>query len=181
MLLRNEEAGYSEGLKNWAVAAQEHMSFLHNRENNQVWKYSVGGGAEEEEEGGGGGGGGGGGAAAKGKGRRGGREREKGFLLGGKREGKGKVRRRTWDMHGQRIQINMIAIWGDDVLDNAPVPDDDEAFLGVELVARLGRRAVVDMNAIAVHFAFRHQRVGMERTDLLARYKALAEERVCRR
>ncbi|KAL8954330.1 MAG: hypothetical protein Q9193_007285 [Seirophora villosa] len=74
----------------------------------------------------------------------------------------------------------MIAIWGDDVVANAPVPDDDEWYLGVELVARLGRRAVVDMNAIAVHFAFRHQRKGMERTDLLARYKALAEETVCR-
>lgn len=41
--------------------------------------------------------------------------------------------------------------------------------------------AVVDLNAIAVHFAFRHQRKGMEGTDLLARYKALAEEGVCGR
>ncbi|KAL8966110.1 MAG: hypothetical protein Q9197_006168 [Variospora fuerteventurae] len=150
------------------------MSFLRNLENHQVWKYGVAGGSEgeeEEEEG----------RGAKGKGR-GGREGEEGSMLRGKREEKGRRRRRrtTWDMHGQRIQINMIAIWGDDVVDNAPVPDDDEAFLGVELVARLGRRAVVDLNAIAVHFAFRHQRVGMERTDLLARYKALAEERVCR-
>ena len=34
----------------------------------------------------------------------------------------------------------MIAIWGDDVVDNGPFPDDDEEFLTVTLPKRLGRR-----------------------------------------
>ena len=39
--------------------------------------------------------------------------------------------------------------------------------------------AVVDGNAIASHYAFRHQRKGIELTDLLARYKSYSEEMVC--
>lgn len=82
-------------------------------------------------------------------------------------------------MQGTRIQINLIAVWGDDIVDSFPVPPDDERYFTVDLPAKLGRAAVVDLNAVAVHFAFRHQRKGMERTDLLARYKSLANER-CR-
>ncbi|KAL8715664.1 MAG: hypothetical protein Q9225_006331 [Loekoesia sp. 1 TL-2023] len=120
----------TEGLTNWAVAAQEHYSFLQNLERDELRRYGLGGS-----------------------------------------EG------RIWDMQGTRIQINLIAVWGDDVVDNLPVPPDDERYLTVELPGRLGRRAVVDLDAIAVHYAFRHQRKGLETTDLLARYKALAEER----
>lgn len=65
-------------------------------------------------------------------------------------------------------------------MDNLPIPPDDEAYLTVELVQRLGRAAVVDMGARSVHLAFRGQTVGVEGTDLLARYGALAEE-VCPR
>ena len=39
--------------------------------------------------------------------------------------------------------------------------------------------ALVDGNALAVHYAFLHQREKLETTDLLARYKAYAEEMVC--
>lgn len=34
----------------------------------------------------------------------------------------------------------MIAIWGDDVVDNLPFPEDDEQFLTVDLPRKLGRR-----------------------------------------
>ena len=78
----------TEGLTNWAVAAQEHYSFLHNLEfsNLDVYKFGL------------------------------------------------------WDMQGVRLQINMIAIWGDDVVENMPFGNDDEKFLTVELPRRLGRR-----------------------------------------
>ncbi|KAL8964831.1 MAG: hypothetical protein Q9183_004191 [Haloplaca sp. 2 TL-2023] len=114
----------TNGLTNWAVAAQEHYSFLQNLENDELWRYG----------------------------------------------------RSVWNMQGTRIQINMICIWGDDVLDNLPLGNDDEKFLTVELVRKLRRTAVVDMGAVAVHFAFRHQRKGLERTDLRERYLALARE-----
>lgn len=34
----------------------------------------------------------------------------------------------------------MIAIWGDDIVDNLPFPEDDEQYLTVDLPKRLGRR-----------------------------------------
>ncbi|KAL8643568.1 MAG: hypothetical protein Q9226_008276, partial [Calogaya cf. arnoldii] len=128
----------TKGLHNWAIAAQQHYSFLQNLERGQLWRYGL-----------------------------------------SKSQDVSKSRNNLWHMQGTRIQINLIAIWGDDVVDNLPVPPDDERYFTVDLPKKLGRAAVVDLNAIAVHFAFRHQRKGMERTDLLGRYKNLADER-CR-
>lgn len=34
----------------------------------------------------------------------------------------------------------MIAIWGNDVVDNLPFPEDDEQYLTVDLPRKLGRR-----------------------------------------
>ena len=34
----------------------------------------------------------------------------------------------------------MIAIWGDDIVDNLPFPEDDEQYLTVDLPRKLGRR-----------------------------------------
>ncbi|KAL8951061.1 MAG: hypothetical protein Q9222_002933 [Ikaeria aurantiellina] len=133
-LLQYEDS--TAGLTNWAVAAQEHYSFLQNLEREELWRYGGGRGGE-----------------------------------------------RLWNMQGTRVQINMIAIWGNDVVENRPVPADDEKYFTVDLVERLGRAdgervvdAVVDMNALAVHFAFRHQRKGMEGTDLLERYRGVSKE-----
>ncbi|KAI4226058.1 MAG: hypothetical protein L6R36_003462 [Xanthoria steineri] len=128
----------TEGLRNWAIAAQEHYSFLQNFERGQLWRYGM-----------------------------------------SKIDDESKDDSKLWHMQGTRIQINLIAVWGDDVVDNFPVPSDDEGYFTVDLPAKVGRAAVVDFNAVAVHFAFRHQTKGMERTDLLARYKSLADER-CR-
>ena len=95
----------------------------------------------------------------------------------------------------------MIAIWGDDVVDNRPFPDDDEEFLTVALPKRLGRRmsqlqhvcdsltdlhildAVLDGKAVAAHYAFSWQvrKGGIETTDVLERYRSYAEANVCHR
>ena len=45
-----------------------------------------------------------------------------------------------WDYMGERLSINLIAVWGDDVVDNRPFPDDDEEYLTRTLVAKTGRR-----------------------------------------
>ncbi|KAL8668499.1 MAG: hypothetical protein Q9168_006874 [Polycauliona sp. 1 TL-2023] len=120
----------TQGLRNWAIAAQQHYSFLLNHEKGELWRH-------------------------------------------GKRDdGKESL----WRMQGARIQINLICLWGDDIVASLPVPADDEKYFTVELPKRWKREAVVDLNAVSVHFAFRHQRRGMEGTDLLGRYKSLAEE-----
>ena len=38
---------------------------------------------------------------------------------------------------------------------------------------------ILDGKGIAVHFSFNAQKEGMEKTDLLDRYRAYAEENVC--
>lgn len=76
------------GWDNWAVAAQQHYSFLENLEKDELWRYDFG----------------------------------------------------LWDYQYERLSINMIAIWGDDVLNNLPFPRDDEQYLTVTLPKNLGRR-----------------------------------------
>jgi len=139
------------GLKSWAVLAQQHYSFLE---------------ALEEGE-----------------------------------AGVSKYYFDMWDYQYYRLSINLIAIWGDDVVDNRPFPDDDEEFLTVTLPKRLGRRryslfhkrithtdlsipdAVIDGKAVAAHYAFSWQvrDGGIEKTDVLERYRAYAEENICHR
>jgi hypothetical protein len=72
---------------NWAIAAQEHYSFLEHLENNDLEKYQYD----------------------------------------------------LWDYHYGRLSINLICIWGDDIVDNLGFTDDEQ-FLTVELPKKLGRR-----------------------------------------
>ncbi|KAL8704573.1 MAG: hypothetical protein Q9201_002265 [Fulgogasparrea decipioides] len=90
----------------------------------------------------------------------------------------------TWDYQYERLSINLIAIWGDNIVDNLPFPDDDEQYLTVDLPKKLGRHSVMNGKALASHYCFNAQRPdgkGLEWTDVLARYKAYAEEKVCQR
>ena len=45
-----------------------------------------------------------------------------------------------WDYQYERVSINLIAVWGDDVVDNLPFPTDDEKYLTLDLTRKLGRR-----------------------------------------
>ena len=45
-----------------------------------------------------------------------------------------------WDYHHDRISINFICVWGDDIVNNRPFASDDEKFLTITLTKRLGRR-----------------------------------------
>ncbi|KAL9057975.1 MAG: hypothetical protein Q9206_002113 [Seirophora lacunosa] len=120
------------GWNNWAIAAQEHYSFLENLEKDELARYNFG----------------------------------------------------IWDYQYERLSINMIAIWGDDIVDNLPFPEDDEQFLTVDLPKRLGRHSVMNGHAIASHYCFNAQRIddkGLEWTDILSRYQLYAEENVCKR
>lgn len=142
------------GWNNWAIAAQEHYSFLENLERDELDRYQFD----------------------------------------------------TWDYMYERLSINMVAIWGDDVVNNRPFPEDDEQYLTVDLPQKLGRRkqhvfclcieafpgvllihlisdSVMNGKAIASHFAFQAQipdGKGIAWTDLLSRYKAYADENVCK-
>lgn len=122
--------------------------------------------------------------------------------LDDKREG-------IWNMNYERMNINFMAIWGKDVVDNVPFEDrDDEHVLSVALPLKLRRRELfflplppilppppppslniffltpppallVNTHAIAAHFSFRTQHEVYD-TDLLDRYRAYANEMICK-
>ena len=107
-----------------------------------------------------------------------------------------------WNMQYARMNINFMAIWGKDVLDNLPFEtEDDELELSVGVNKKIRRRMfcahaslvvstwtltdwvfsialLVNTHAIAAHFSFRSQHE-MYDTDLLDRYRAYANEMVC--
>ncbi|KUL85880.1 hypothetical protein ZTR_06373 [Talaromyces verruculosus] len=87
-----------------------------------------------------------------------------------------------WDMKGERIRINFLAILGSDVLDmdvfNWPDNQGDEDMLVLTLPHDTGRPILIEGTALAAHFNFQHQG-GVTTTDLLSRYKSLAAEQAC--
>lgn len=64
------------------------------------------------------------------------------FHFGSDVDGDG--REAIWNMGYERMNINLLAIWGDDIIDNAPFmseePPDDEQYLSITLPRKLNRR-----------------------------------------
>lgn len=54
--------------------------------------------------------------------------------------GKDAVEEGIWDASYTRLNINFLAIWGDDVLDVLPIEGSDEEYLTVDAPKKLGRR-----------------------------------------
>lgn len=133
-----EYATWGTGLKSWAIAAQQHYSFLENLAEDRLDVYRMG--LES--------------VANRGS--------------------------KPWFTNGNRLSINLVAIWSDDVLDNLPMDDVDEAWLTLKLPNRLHRQVAVNTDALAAHFSFGTQ-PGVEKTDLLARYRDFALEERCGR
>ncbi|KAL9106548.1 MAG: hypothetical protein Q9227_008463 [Pyrenula ochraceoflavens] len=85
----------------------------------------------------------------------------------------------VWLTDYDRLSINFMVVYADDVLDNLPFESVDEESLTKLIPQRLGRSVAVEMGALAVHFSFATQAKGLAGTDLLGRYRAVAEEGVC--
>ncbi|ODH13842.1 hypothetical protein ACO22_06855 [Paracoccidioides brasiliensis] len=117
----------------WAIAAQQHYSFLENLEKDRldVYKFNL-----------------------------------------------------PWNMDNERIRINLLAIWSDDILDSNidswPKERSDEEMVVMELPKMYSRPVQIVGEALAAHFNFQHQ-PGVAETDLLSRYSSLARERSCLR
>ncbi|RSL92558.1 hypothetical protein CEP52_013730 [Fusarium oligoseptatum] len=85
----------------------------------------------------------------------------------------------TWDFQYERMGIQFIAMLGKDINIAKPIESDDENHFSCTMPRQLGRHAVADGKGIAVHYSFGSQRGGMERTDILARYRAFARDNIC--
>lgn len=84
-----------------------------------------------------------------------------------------------WNMRYDRTNINLFAIWANDILDNLPFEGaDDEQLISSDLPRKQHRQNLVQTRALTAHFSFAVQKE-MYDTDLLSRYRAYANEMVC--
>ena len=99
----------------------------------------------------------------------------------------GKFRHGTWDhTKYEHFSINFIAFWGKDIIghQNNFEGHSDEYWMSKFLPQKLGRHTAV-VERTAVHMAFSKQRDAFEgrallQTDLMDRYRAYAQEMVCK-
>jgi hypothetical protein len=88
-----------------------------------------------------------------------------------------------------RFNVNFMAIWGKDVVLGAGVQRahgavisnlrDDERNLTADIPLALGRPFMIDVQALASHLHFGPQTPQVQMTDLMDRYRAYANEKVC--
>jgi hypothetical protein len=76
------------------------------------------------------------------------------------------------------FSINFFAWTGADFRRHFGGTDDDECYLSVQMPRELSRYNIICGNALASHFAYYTQRVLLDSTDILAKYKALAERQM---
>lgn len=89
---------------------------------------------------------------------------------------------KPWTMDGERIRINFMCVYGDDIVDtdpkNWPKGRGDEDMIVLDLPVQLRRPVVILGDALGSHFQYSDQG-GLQYTDLLERYRALAKETAC--
>ena len=148
--------------RSWAVAAQQHYSLLINLEHNQISRYFFGSPIPYPR----------------------GNNAERGSTPASKDNGTESEGmpggEQLYDTQYKRYNLNFMAIWGHDVEAALPMGGDDEQELTVTMPKRVKRPFVIDTRAIVSHFSFYPQHDGMKETDLLDRYRAYANEMVCR-
>ena len=148
--------------KSWAVAAQQHYSLLINLEHDEISRYYFGSPIPFPK----------------------GRNAERSSAPAGTDNGTesegGPGGEQLYDTQYKRYNLNFMAIWGHDVAAALPMDGDDEQELTVTMPKRVQRPFVIDARAIVSHFSFYPQHDGMKETDLLDRYRAYANEMVCR-
>lgn len=153
---------FGNGWRSWAIAAQQHYSLLINLERNELARYFFGnpipypGGKNVN---------GGSGAPASSN------STDVQSTPGAEQ---------LYDTQYVRYNLNFVAIWGHDVKAALPMPGDDEQSLTVTVPKRLKRPVAIDTRAVVSHLSFYPQFEGIKETDLLDRYRAYANEMVCK-
>jgi len=85
----------------------------------------------------------------------------------------------TWDTQFIRYKLNFIAFWGHDVVAASPIGWDDEQEMTVELPKRFNRPFLIASDALVAHYSFHAQTDGVIQSDVLDRWRAYANEKVC--
>ncbi|KAF4998332.1 hypothetical protein FGRMN_3212 [Fusarium graminum] len=85
----------------------------------------------------------------------------------------------SWDFQYERMGIQFVALLGKDINIAKPIAADDEHHFSCTMPRTLGRHAIADGRGVAAHYSFGIQRAGMDRTDVLDRYRSFARENIC--
>jgi hypothetical protein len=152
---------FSPVWKSWAMAAQQQYSLLYNLEKNRMSRYFFGRPAPYP-------------ANAKGPDPEttvAAPKRDGAPMLGGEQ---------IFDTQFRRYNLNFCAVWGSDIKQQLPIADDDEDAITKEIPKRTGRPFIIDTRAVVGHFSFFTQIEDIRQTDLLDRYRAYANEAVCK-
>ena len=78
-----------------------------------------------------------------------------------------------WDYQYERLSVNFVCIWGDDVVSNRPIPTDDEGYLTVTAPKKNGRRELMllyssclfPLSFLLPNFMFRNMKCGRGGND----------------
>ncbi|KAI1190388.1 hypothetical protein F5B17DRAFT_87282 [Nemania serpens] len=152
---------FSPVWRSWAMAAQQQYSLLYNLEKNQISRYFFGRPATYSKD-------------APGPELNttiSAPQRDDMPALGGEQ---------IFDTQFRRYNLNFCAVWGSDVRKHLPMPDDDEDAITKTLPKMTGRPFIIDTRAVVGHFSFNMQAEEMRQTDLLDRWRAFANEAVCK-
>ncbi|KAI0444088.1 hypothetical protein F4803DRAFT_573718 [Xylaria telfairii] len=150
---------YQGAWRSWMVAAQQQYSLLRNLELNQMWRYHFGSqieypqGVNSSADA----------AALK--------------FFDPNRLGPGAEQ--IYDTQYIRYNLNFVTLWGHDIKLALPIGGDDEEDLTVTKPKLFQRPFVIDTRAVVAHLSFFPQHDGIRQTDLLDRWRALANEMVC--
>jgi hypothetical protein len=147
---RTDNIAFGPGWSSWGVGAQQAYSLLYNIELNQMHRYHFGRAIDFEPT----------------------------TRNENSRHYEGPGGERLLDMNYHRYNLNFVAIWGHDVRQALPI-DDDELEITCSIPRLLKRPFVIDTRAVVGHFSFFIQRDKICQTDLLDRYRALANEIAC--
>ncbi|KAJ2987247.1 hypothetical protein NUW58_g4615 [Xylaria curta] len=155
---------FSPVWKSWAMGAQQQYSLLYNLEKNQISRYFFGQPATYP---------------ANAIGPHNGTNatvpvwapKQGQPVLGGEQ---------IFDTQFRRYNLNFCAVWGSDIKKHLPMDDDDEDAITHSIPKKTGRPFIIDTRAVVGHFSFYTQSEEMRQTDLLDRWRAFANEAVCK-
>ncbi|TWU70346.1 hypothetical protein ED733_000038 [Metarhizium rileyi] len=85
-----------------------------------------------------------------------------------------------WDYRDYRMGLQLVTMTGRDINSAKPIAEDDEGYFCVEVPKRTGRYAAAAGGGVASHYSFGAQKGGMDKTDILDRYRSYAQDNICR-
>lgn len=152
---------FSPVWRSWAMAAQQQYSLLYNLEKNQISRYFFGRPATYSKD-------------AKGP-------ELNSAIPEPKLEGIAPLGgEQIFDTQFRRYNLNFCAVWGSDIQKHLPIADDDEDAITKTLPKKTRRPFIIDTRAVVGHFSFNTQAEQIRQTDLLDRWRAFANEAVCK-